>query len=115
MTKVIENIELLKKLAPYIDGWGTDYNMMYHKDTDWQVVRRECYLTSQWLKTLTLEEAIELFPECIAEDYHIFRMSDNSWWWIKFSFWDIFIWKTLLEAVEKMLEYLIDNDLLWKQ
>lgn len=96
MTKVIENIELLEKLQPYL--WETEKSIS----------------VSLWtvnLKTLTLEEAMDLLP--IYTRIRQIRgwewLTDNKALWIK----DKNIWgKTKLQAIEKMLEYLIDNNLL---
>lgn len=94
MTKVIENIELLDKLQPYL--WETESTIS----------------VSLWtvnLKTLTLEDAIDLLPI-----WYIFNKS--STWYTFHNLgvgWNqVFSWKTKLEPIEKMLEYLIDNNLL---
>lgn len=150
MTKVIENIELLKKLQPYI--WDTEYWLeIYNEDWEdiyqapkdfWHLYTRQNtrkdpvkYYTQ--LKTLTLEEAIELLPVVIHnaewswEDwsrwpcsiyfsYHKEIRSCEEWIIHKIQIkeystgqeLDLVVWKTALETFEKMLEYLIDNNLL---
>ncbi len=109
--KTIENIELLKKLHPYMKG-ETGYNTLH-----------------EWLeyRTLTLEEAIELLPDFIKDkdlrDGYVSIWKMDWEYDIKYSYWVWedeetiveFIWKTLLEAIEKMLEYLINNNLLWNK
>lgn len=120
MPKVIEDIELLKKLTPYI--WETEYVI----DDMWDVVLLSSVImewpdrnTDWYEKTLTLEEAIELLPSMIWR-YSLY-LSTETVEYYNYS-WDFtpallvyFKWKTLLEAIEKMLEYLLDNDLLWNK
>lgn len=106
--KVIENIELLKKLAPYLEDMETEY--VVHK-MSWEIILYDsCWVCDEsYLKLLTLEEAIELLPynNCITKIWYWYRVEDMSA--------HEELWKTLLEAIEKMLEYLLDNDLLWKK
>ena len=80
---------------------------------------------SKIYKTLTLEEAIEFIAKqttefilhykkskIIKNSYnYIFREILKDWsWWMCLASWD-----TYLESVEEMLEFLLDNNLLWKQ
>lgn len=75
--------------------------------------------------TLTLEEAIEFLPKEIKWEFEFAIKYD---WEDKYIVeynryqqdWSIIeniceTWKTLLEAIEKMLEYLIENNLLIKK
>ena len=80
-------------------------------------------------KTLTLEEAIEFCPKRYKQqyseltwtknDYRLIMVKLDKWYCFKIS--DEFqwgtdkscCWKTILQAIEKMLEYLLDNNLLW--
>jgi len=74
-----------------------------------------------FIKTLTLEEAIDFLPKTI-QDWDLYWLQINwqsNWeYWIRYNNYAIrqFIhvqhWKTLLESIEKMLEYLLDNNLL---
>lgn len=138
MLKVIEDLELLKKLQPYIKG-DTEY---YYRDISLEWEKKEYDLVSyddpqyfDWekdyfdaecdLKTLTTEEAIELLPNYI----HMVK-----WWrwylrddtkcslrmWKKFIWYEHhnmgeyqrLYWNTLLEALGEMLNYLINNNLM---
>lgn len=95
------------------------------------------------IKTLTLEEAIEFLPEKIIDAewgwinrdwakwsrwpcniwFNFFKeiRNQNEWiiWKIQIKDFDnceldLVVWKTLLERIEKMIEYLLDNNLLTK-
>lgn len=59
-------------------------------------------------KTLTLEEAIEFLPNWIS--------MQKDWWDYIYYYVD-YIWNFVssnhIEAIEKMIEYLLDNKLLW--
>lgn len=74
-----------------------------------------------FIKTLTLEEAIEFLPEIIKFNWdkcrftiikldlwYMIQIRPEMWAWN----WASETWKTLLEAVENMLIYLLDNNLL---
>lgn len=123
--KTIKNIELLKKLQPYIKG-DTEF-------VDWDTYPNEKILWKEKtyeqsdqlpLKTLTTDEAIEI----IAKQTEWFILTYKKSRIIKFSFtytfmeklkdWSIWrclaSWDTLLDAVIEMLEYLLDNNLLWQ-
>ena len=111
------SLELSKKLAPYLDGVKTEYNWCF--DDSW-----EYFITNsnkiEWIKTLTLEEAIEFLPwylylPSLFKDKLFLLITKWDGYYIEY--WDYIFkeWKTLLEAVEKMIEYLLDNNLLWKQ
>lgn len=128
MTRVIENIELLKKLQPYLEYVETEYwFVLVNKEVDnYKLERTDRYVFPNKnidLKTLTLEEAIELLPEELYIKWiqHIFTVTKWDWfYWVNYDedgFWafETIQEKTLLEAIEKMLEYLIDNDLLWNK
>jgi len=136
MTKTI-SLELSKRLIPFLKGVETEYayvdrseeyfieasdedkkhkifkNIFVLEKVDWEY----------WeFKTLTLEEAIEFLTDNMwktsietlkvwqyTDDKH-YRVSCNKYEWIIYN-WD---WKTLLQAIEKMLECLLDNNLLPK-
>lgn len=114
---VITNIKLLEKLQPILEDREIDY-FIWQDDllNEWMLRKysNEEFSPENWdLKTLTLEEALDLLPEGIADDYHISRCSDNSWWIIKLKRYnELFCETTLLETTEKLLEYLIDNNIL---
>lgn len=114
------SFELSKRLNDewLLDNIGTMYS--YNKSWWlWDSFYRRRYI----YKTLTLEEAIETL---FAWTSIYFR-----WWRWNWTRWSIdiysdsiishlledepeFEWETLLEAVEKMLEYLLNNNLLTK-
>ena len=122
--KVIENIELLKKLQPYLE----DVEYMIFLD-NWEPSLFEempAIYKDRFIKTLTLEEAIELLPSYIYWDnwqkLNIYYKKEDEEeveyiCYLKefkdLRAYEFFKSKTLLQAIEKMLEYLIDNDLLW--
>jgi len=115
------NLELSKKLAPYLEEVETEYNWCF--DYNWKY-----YIANsnkiEWIKTLTLEEAIEFLPKrykplyekdkyyvckmVILDTWYCFEICDEFTWKID----KTFCWKTLLEAIEKMIEHLIDNNFL---
>jgi len=132
------NLELSKRLAPYLENEETEYcyikKTILKKDffkvvkVDYKDDEESNYVgIDYWIcKTLTLEEAIEFLPKTFGVRFD----KDNPrtclkiyfiWSWnISYScteyIWKCTIelhWKTLLEAIEKMLEYLLDNNLLW--
>lgn len=130
MTKVIENLGLLRKLEPYLEYRENEYICCIDWEDNWQyswhttrIVKSnienieiydwwdKCQSGTDFYKTLTLEEAMDLLP--IYTHMRQIRgwewLTDNKAIWIK----DKNIWgKTKLQAIEKMLHYLIDNNLL---
>lgn len=71
--------------------------------------------TEKYIKTLTLEEAIEFLSDFF--DWEIHKGPSRQWGveWVKEkSFIKSIRWKTLLEAIEEMLERSINNWLLNK-
>ena len=68
-------------------------------------------------KTLTVEEAIEFISNIIINNISDINININNWYTINWSknTYDNFYWKTLLEAIEGMIYFLLDNNLLWKQ
>lgn len=80
---------------------------------------------NEWFiyKTLTTEEVVEFLPKTyIDKDWLIYRLTiirDSKW---LIMYWDEqdntkvnSTWETFLEAIEQMIEILIDNNLLWQQ
>ena len=72
-------------------------------------------------KTLTTEEAVEFLKNeiWIACDFSISNRH-NIDWCIRWNFESTepnlyFEWEALLETIEKFLEYLIDNNLIWQK
>jgi len=119
------NLELSKRLAPYLENIETqkytDWNFTFY----WRTLEHQFKLWTEnknnYYKTLTLEEAIEFLPERISGWDLELAMNKTRVAYVML--WDCspnemvnyYSWKTLLQAIEKMLEYLLNNDLLWKQ
>jgi len=117
--QVIQNIELLKKLQPYIKDMETEYI------TNWILVEENNF-TDEWIeenwyyKTLTLEEVINFLPSNIKIKWDKFNLRIDKYLKYSVSYFNEYLkyynnieeWKTLLEAIEKMLEYLINNNFL---
>ena len=61
-----------------------------------------------FIKTLTEIEARKFIKLDTLPEYARNRITTLYTQWFN-------CWKTLLEAIEEMLEYLLDNDLLWKE
>lgn len=100
-TKVITNIELLKKLEPILRDREV-LNILGSTDIiSWYRIE---------YKTLTLEEMIELMPPRITigknKDGYFIKLTNFDGSYI------LFKRETLFESCEKMLEYLIDEKLL---
>lgn len=109
------SLETSKRLEPFLENVETEY----FYSTEWTLNKLlewdHRYLRN---KTLTLEEAIEFLPShhcCKINDLEqVERLTGNKedkYWMIIGDIW--LYWNTLLEAVEKMIIYLLDNDLLW--
>lgn len=132
------NFELSKKLN---DLWLLDnietkyfYNAFYiwddtfeDKDYKWEKWINKYNKYKDSIKTLTLEETIEFLPIQI-DNYYFVLWKNDGWYWCNYLEKDedelyilnkaLFINNcnktTLLEAIEKMLEYLLDDNLLIK-
>lgn len=113
------NLELSKRLAHYLEN----INVKYFYE-DWFIIYKwwvdiKNYKKLWLIKTLTLEEVIEVLPKYIfiynkyAHPYiDILNNTIYYWYWAIIGFGEK--WETLLQAAEKILEYLLDNNLLWK-
>ena len=128
MTKVLK-FELSKRLNDLwlLDNIKSNYLYYQHNETwNYEIVDRyEIIWDRTYIcKTLTLEEAIEFLPcsikwfvlhikknyPCRAWEYFIYYEDINGQLlWYKF-----LGEKTPIEAIEKMLDYLLDNNLLTK-
>ena len=133
MPKVIQDLELLRKLEPYIKG-ETEYIMFYSHNhfrkpiLPWCAHKTGSTLFETWywsttLKTLNTEEAFELLPHVIySKDigYSLRLDKRREFTYIHYYNWvlkksynqDVLKWDTLLQALEKMLNYLINNNLM---
>lgn len=120
------NFELSKRLNELLllDDIETE-NWYFNWDLNWLFKNKFIPDKSHWevIKTLTLEEALEFLPliiifkEKISEQIQIRKNSDNNWTIRYYSFDELILWtkwKTLLEAIEKMITYLLDNNLLYE-
>jgi len=119
MTKVL-SLETSKKLAPYLENVEAE-NIYRIEDktgrtfiTYWNLF--DTYIGYKDYKALTLEEAVEFLPTSInGHNQEMFKMEKNQYWnEYMFCYWNFINmqWKTLLEAIEKMINQIIDNDLL---
>lgn len=146
INKVIENLQLLKKLEPLLENMDVEFIACIDWEDNWQcswhttrIVKSDtknietydwwdmCQSGTDFYKTLTLEEAIEFLPKKI-NNYYFVSWKNEDWYWCNYLEKDedelfildnsllvhIFGKKTLLEAIEKMLEYLLNNKLLTK-
>jgi len=122
------NLELSKRLTEgwYLEDVETDYYRMENIFWDYvlwdKIDKSKFYPEWDKVKTLTLEEAIEFLPKKHPKykEYYLRMMLYDKTWYVEYwmcepceTMWSA-CWKTLLEAIEKMLEHLLDNDLLWK-
>jgi len=121
MAKCI-NFELSKRLY---DNWllsfnWLDYSRYFRIDSEWNSLAickhnddyNEYLETYKEYPSLTLEEAIEFLPKIL--DWFKIKIDFENNNWNVYYFSQNFIWKwtTLLEAIEKMIEYLLDNNLI---
>lgn len=118
------NLELSKKLAPYLEGIKTEFiynDMWWIEENRWNT--KELNEFPNVFKTLTLEEAIDFLPfkiEMMNVKYLLEIQKRINIYYIEYfnTRNDRYVtnknisWKTLIEAIEKMLEYLLDNKLL---
>ena len=126
MIKTI-NLELSKRLNELwlLDNIETEYFWVKTVHGEWIIVYwdGEEPISVEEVKTLTLEEAIEFLPEWlfIRDDFKYLltiQRTNTKKWRVIYEhinqidiFWDQ-VEDTLLEAIEKMIEYLLDNNLL---
>jgi len=127
MTKTL-NFELSKRLTEwwYLDNIETEYH--YTVCWLWKKIKSWKLEYTEDIKTLTLEEAIDFLPEYICEDcyeliikkkeiFYINRFKPNNCYEVITMDRYLparFKWETLFEAIEKMIEYLLNNNLLTK-
>jgi len=129
------NFELSKRLNDLwlLDNIETEFK--YYKMWDTYISLHESeFYKSDWdnIKTLTLEKAIEFLPWKInMPKYHRWYLWDDvlcilaiepkdDHIEVKYNHWNMWTyiwqsWKTPLEAIEKMIEYLLDNNLIWQE
>lgn len=116
------SLEISKRLAPYLKNINTN---KYYALLKWK--KRSYYISSLWIfnkeiwdiKTLTLEEAIDFIKNFSTQITFWFNdkftnwlfnyifLKLNNWTNVRINYkWNIIIW------IEKMLEYLLDNNLI---
>ena len=109
MPKVIQNLELLKKLQPYIKK--SEYSIFLDKDT-WNYIPIDSVgiiWDSEYIcKTLTKEETMDFMSEI-----WMWQIYANLIVAFSYTYWDM----EDIELIEKILNYLINNNLMeeWKQ
>lgn len=107
------NFELSKRLNDLwlLDNIETKTMLVDDRYSNW-------FFNWKYYKTLTLEEAIEFILKNVKVEFRnmislqIFFRKD----WIHYCIdwiWE-WIWESQIEAIEKILEYLLDNNLLTK-
>lgn len=127
---LLDNIDteyVYHKIIKWIDEWK--YVIIINHELEWK--------TKTDIKTLTIEEAIEFLPRTISvdKDYfwkapigriHILWHKDTKEWSVWYTIiesqllvlenWDVvdIEWQTLLEAIENLLYFLLENWLLNK-
>lgn len=112
------NFEISKRLNDLwlLDNIETEKVYLVH--SEWYDLEDYNHYLPWDIKTLTTEEAIEFLPKFILEKQN-FR--DDEWnillIWYNIKYWDFETWlmKQFIFAIEKLLEYLLNNNLLWKQ
>ena len=117
MTKTI-NLEISKRLNEgwYLEGIETEYYFYKNPNGDFAIINHPD--DPEWIngyKTLNLEEAIEFLPYQIQYKYDNWGLcitKTGKEYQVEYEHTET--WETLLEAIEKMLTYLLDNDLLPK-
>lgn len=127
MEKVIENMELIIKLQPYLKN-----EKKYSICDVWDWPEKPVLTNSipsdfhEWassFETLTLEECINFLPNRICDYYLTFWKNIHNKYWITYqninqedldclSEYETEDYSSLLEAMEKLIGTLIDNDLL---
>ena len=110
------NLELSKRLAPYLENIDTEY--LWHQKWNistctWYKERLVRKHTQEWrsFKTLTLEEVIEFLWQLPFS----IKLVTLEWWYnLSCQKLPLMISDTnIMWVYEGMLEYLLDNDLLW--
>lgn len=107
-TLSIEASKILQEYMPEeVEYW-------YFVDEGWEFITKyEWYESTEIIKTLTLEEVIDMLPELTATIkcrwFHRVLCPNDKWRDYNSH------WKTFLEAVEKMLLYLHKENLLTKK
>ena len=118
MTKTL-SLKASKKLQEYIPE-GLRYYYDIEKEDITENPNQKDLDEWYYYKTLTLEEAIEMLPSYIYSDYY-YEISKEQWeYYVSYEDvnwdqvdWDcVFIDASLIHAIEQMLLYLADNNLL---
>jgi len=114
---VLDNIETEYYFRP---NWDIDYLV------NWYDIKTD-HPNYKIMKTLTLEEAIDLLPEEVwylkyrlhitkhmkINKYILWKYQVKYYYWIDRTLKRVF-WNTLLEAIESMILFLLNKNLLWE-
>lgn len=123
-------IETCRKLQErwVLENFKTEYS--YFKNCDplvWFEINKtfEKLWRLNWVENvpaLSIEEAIDILPKNIWPDILHIRV---QWSWRVIKYFneynmDVWVWHkvwwfTLIKALEKMIEYLLDNNLIWQE
>lgn len=122
MTKTI-SFELSKRLNELwlLDDIETEYIYWYNLYWEWDVyelvLSKEYPFTKVDYKTLTLEEAIEFLPfiEKSALEIKKHQKYYSIWYPLISKKINFIHWNTLIVTIERLIEYLLDNNLLWQK
>lgn len=121
MSKVL-NFELSKRLNDLwlLDDIETEYVIEIWTVIVWEykyaIDKKDCFCVSWYYKTLTLEEAIEFLPfiEKSALEIKKHQKYYSIWYPLISQKINFVHWNTLLITIERLIEYLLDNNLLTK-
>ena len=107
------NIELSKKLEPYLENIETEYRYRIYKYSKTGKTVGLVKNKLPWdIKTLKIEEAIEFILSSLTDEDSLQLWNNYICVFIK---WELVLNLSnlsLLQAMEKILEYLFDNNLL---
>ena len=116
LSKILTKLWLLDNIETeyfYSANWLYQNWRWWNRDgVEYWWIKYKLY-DNEKIKTLTLEEAIEFLKQYTKEQN--FKIETNDYmnlWSIYWQITPIFREKTLLEAIEKLLEFLLDNNLL---
>ena len=118
-------LETSKRLQEaWILEWvETDYRYWEHYSWWWSLIEWcdwdcDTYWIVWDIPAPNLEEAIELLPKKIWDKVLTINPAsrwDRVYYEKNYEIQHEIIWKTLIKTIEKMLIYLLDNNLIWKK
>jgi len=109
------NFDISKRLVPYLENVKTKYYL-----EDWFLINEwwvdlKNYKNLWLIKTLTTEEAIEFILFSLADEDSLQLWNNYICVFINHKLVLNLSNLSLLQAIEKILKYLLDNNLLWTQ